>query len=212
MKKFLLIAGVNGVGKSTMYSSKEFPEGIQDSVRINTDEIVREFGDWKDSVDQIKAAKIAIQMREDCFREGKTFHEESTLCGKSILRQIDRAKTLGYETYLYYIGVSSPEISKERIRNRVEKGGHFIPDEVVEKRYFESIRNLEEHLNKFDNIMLFDNSNYFKLCYSYSRKDELHFVSKDYPTWLEKAILGHRTGNLIEENEKLFVYSPKKKK
>ena len=137
MKKvFYLFAGVNGAGKSTLYNLAIINKNIKNSIRINTDEIVKEIGDWKNNSDQIKAAKIAINLRNDCFINGKSFNEETTLTGKTILKTIDRAKELGYELQLFYIGVSSPEIAKARIKNRVEKGGHNIENNIVEKIYY----------------------------------------------------------------------------
>lgn len=41
MKKYILMAGVNGAGKSTLYQSMQ---SLQDMPRVNTDEILREFG------------------------------------------------------------------------------------------------------------------------------------------------------------------------
>lgn len=46
MKKYILIAGVNGAGKSTLY---ETLDELKEMPRINTDEIVKELGDWKDT-------------------------------------------------------------------------------------------------------------------------------------------------------------------
>ena len=65
--------------------------------RINTDEIVKEIGDWKDNSNQIKAGKIAINLRNDCFINDKSFNE--------------------------------------RIKNRVEKGGHNIEKELKENSW-----------------------------------------------------------------------------
>ena len=162
MKKVLYIfAGVNGAGKSTLYNSENLDNEIKYSTRINTDEIVRKIGDWKNNSDQIKAAKIAINLRNDCLQHGKSFNEETTLTGKTILKTIDKAKELGYELQLFYIGVNNPEIAKERIRNRVEKGGHNIADEIVEKRYYESLKNLEKIIHQCDFIEIFDNSEKF---------------------------------------------------
>lgn len=42
MKKYVLIAGVNGAGKSTLYQTLD---SLKTMERINTDEIVRSFGD-----------------------------------------------------------------------------------------------------------------------------------------------------------------------
>ena len=168
MKKVLYIfAGVNGAGKSTLYNSENLDNEIKYSTRINTDEIVRKIGDWKNNSDQIKAAKIAINLRNDCLKYGKSFNEETTLTGKTILKTIDKAKELGYELQLFYIGVNNPEIAKERIRNRVEKGGHNIADEIVEKRYYESLKNLKQVITKFDEVYLYDNSIKYKHIFSF---------------------------------------------
>ena len=50
MKKYILIAGVNGAGKSTLYQALQ---GLQNMPRVNTDEILREFGDWRNMTDII---------------------------------------------------------------------------------------------------------------------------------------------------------------
>jgi len=168
MKKVLYIfAGVNGAGKSTLYNSGNLDDNIKYSTRINTDEIVRKIGDWKNNSDQIKAAKIAINLRNDCLQYEKSFNEETTLTGKTILKTIDKAKELGYELQLFYVGVDNPEIAKERIRNRVEKGGHNIADEIVEKRYYESLKNLKQVITKFDEVYLYDNSIKYKHIFSF---------------------------------------------
>lgn len=185
-KNLYLFAGVNGVGKSTMYNS-QIEEGIKQSIRINTDEIVRTFGDWKNNADQIKAAKIAIQLRNHCFEEGKSFNEETTLTGKTILKTIDRAKELGYKIYLYYIGVDSPEIAKERVRNRVLKGGHDISSEVIEKRYYESLENLKKIISKCDYVDIYDNTDIYKLVFSFAN-NEIIENSISSSKWAKEAI------------------------
>lgn len=185
-KNLYLFAGVNGVGKSTMYNS-QIEEGIKQSIRINTDEIVRTFGDWKNNADQIKAAKIAIKLRNHCFEEGKSFNEETTLTGKTILKTIDRAKELGYKIYLYYIGVDSPEIAKERVRNRVLKGGHDISSEVIEKRYYESLENLKKIISKCNYVDIYDNTDIYKLVFSFAN-NEIIENSISSSKWAKEAI------------------------
>lgn len=206
MKKIYLIAGVNGCGKSTLYTRANIKEILKETVRINTDEIVRNFGDWRNVADQTKASRIAINLRNDCFENGKSFNEETTLCGKTIIKQLDKAKNLGYETHLFYVGVNSPEIAKKRIEYRVSKGGHFIADDVVEKRYYESIENLEKNMYKFDYIRIYDNTENFKLCYHYSKEDNLHFVRKDLPKWFEKIIENYKEKILLREEKDFYIY------
>ena len=169
-KYFYIFAGVNGAGKSTLYKTNFLNKDIKNSIRINTDEIVYSFGDWKSSIDQIKAGKIAIQLRNKCFLEEKSFNEETTLTGKTILKIIDKAKDLGYKIHLYYIGIGNPEIAKERVKNRIARGGHGISSNLIEKRYYESLQNLEKILSKCDLIEIYDNSVKFYRIFYYEDK------------------------------------------
>ena len=187
MKKiFYLFAGVNGAGKSTLYNTESLDINIKDTVRINTDEIVRKIGNWKNDSDQIKAAKIAINLRNNCFQCGKSFNEETTLTGKTILKNIDKAKEQGYELQLFYVGLNSSDIAKERVKNRVEKGGHNIENDVIEKRYYESLKNLKKIISKFDKVYLYDNSIKYKNIFLFSDNTIL-FKDKNI-TWFREAI------------------------
>ena len=76
MKKYIIIAGVNGAGKSTLY---EVYDIIRSSPRVNTDEIVKSFGDWKNKQDVFKAGKIAVSRISEYFEKGITFNQETTL-------------------------------------------------------------------------------------------------------------------------------------
>lgn len=187
MKKiFYLFAGVNGAGKSTLYNTESLDINIKDTVRINTDEIVRKIENWKNDSDQIKAAKIAINLRNNCFQCGKSFNEETTLTGKTILKNIDKAKEQGYELQLFYVGLNSSDIAKERVKNRVEKGGHNIENDVIEKRYYESLKNLKKIISKFDKVYLYDNSIKYKNIFLFSDNTIL-FKDKNI-TWSREAI------------------------
>ena len=187
MKKiFYLFAGVNGAGKSTLYNTESLDINIKDTVRINTDEIVRKIGNWKNDSDQIKAAKIAINLRNNCFQCGKSLNEETTLTGKTILKNIDKAKEQGYELQLFYVGLNSSHIAKERVKNRVEKGGHNIENDVIEKRYYESLKNLKKIISKFDKVYLYDNSIKYKNIFLFSDNTIL-FKDKNI-TWSREAI------------------------
>ena len=198
MKKiFYLFAGVNGAGKSTLYNSEKLDNDIKNSIRINTDEIVKKIGIWKNNSDQIRAAKIAINLRNECFQYDKSFNEETTLTGKTILKTINKAKELGYELQLFYVGVNNPEIAKERIKIRVEKGGHNIENDVVEKRYYESLTNLKEIISKFDKVYLYDNSKKYKNIFSFSN-NKILFKSNESISWAKEVI--ERIKNKIKEN------------
>lgn len=182
MMKYILIAGVNGAGKSTLY---QILESLKNIPRINTDEIVRSFGDWRNISDVMKAGKIAIERIESLFNAGETFNQETTLCGNSIQKNIMRAKALGYSVEMHYVGLNSVEIAKERISHRVAHGGHGIPDKDVERRYVESMKKLVEFIPICDMVVLYDNTESFIRFATYE-KGKLHNILNPVPEWYKR--------------------------
>ena len=81
MKNLYIFAGVNGAGKSTFYINQIDNNDFY-GTRINSDEIVKEFGDWKNKKDQNRAGKIALKLRESYLRRGIDFNVETTLSGR----------------------------------------------------------------------------------------------------------------------------------
>ena len=94
MKKYVLIAGVNGAGKSTLFQTID---SLKDMKRVNTDEIVRGFGDWHSAKDVIKAGKIAVKLINDYFSKGISFNQETTLCGSRIIRKNNKPFPIEFE-------------------------------------------------------------------------------------------------------------------
>jgi predicted ABC-type ATPase len=184
MKKYILIAGVNGAGKSTLYQTLEY---LQEMPRVNTDEIVKSFGDWRNPSDLIKAGKIAVTKISEYFEQGVTFNQETTLCGKSVIKNILLAKQRGYYIELHYVGVNSVEIAKERIAYRVAHGGHGIPDSDVERRYIESLHQLTEIVAMCDLVTFYDNSKSFRRFAIYENGTLIQ-QSDDVPDWYTTSI------------------------
>lgn len=182
MKKYILYAGVNGSGKSTLYHSSE---KYLDLPRINTDEIVRKIGNWREPSDIARAGKIAVREIKRLFSEEKSFTQETTLCGKSILRNIRKAKDLGYEVEMHYVGLESVELAKARIAKRVASGGHDIPGHDVERRYLESFQNLIAVINICDTIMIYDNTLMIKNIAMIS-KGIIMKTCEDVPEWCKR--------------------------
>lgn len=161
-RKAIIFAGVNGAGKSTFYNMSQDIPDFKETVRINTDEIVREIGDWRNDADQMKAGKIGIKLRNEAIRQGKSFNEETTLCGKTIIKLFEKLKENGYKIDLYYVRLKNSDIALERIKSRVANGGHDIPAEKVRRRYEESRNNLEKVIPFCNSVSIFDNSESFR--------------------------------------------------
>mgnify|MGYP004717172723 FL=1 len=184
MKKYILIAGVNGAGKSTLYQSLDYLKSMD---RVNTDEIVKEFGVWKNPKDVIKAGRIAVKKINANFSKGKTFNQETTLFGNNILKNIDRAKQIGYNVEMHYVGVETVDIAKSRISYRVAHGGHGISDKDVERRYNNSFYNLSKVIEKCNLLVLYDNSIAFKQFAIY-KNGKIVYLLEDYPKWFKRFL------------------------
>ena len=185
MKRYILIAGVNGAGKSTLFQTLTFLHNME---RVNTDELVKCSGCWRNSADIVKAGRLAIQKIERFFADEITFNQETTLCGRSILNYVERAKQLGYVIELHYVGVDSAEIAMQRVHHRVAMGGHGVEDRIIEKRYRETFVNLNRVIDKCDLVAFYDNSESFRRFAIY-RNGVLVRISKNIPTWYEKYVL-----------------------
>lgn len=184
MKKYVIFAGVNGAGKTTFYGTNP---NISDLPRVNIDEIVRGFGSWKNGADVMKAGRIALKLIDEYFEKGISFNQETTLCGKNILKNIERAKTAGYEIELHYVGVDSPETAVKRVADRVAKGGHGIPEEDIRRRYYQSLENLEKVIPLCDRIKIYDNTDIFELIVSFVN-GKCITRSRHIPEWCKGII------------------------
>lgn len=184
MKKYLIIAGVNGAGKTTLYHTNDFYHILP---RVNIDEIVREFGSWKNSDDVFKAGKIAVRMIKDFFEKEESFNQETTLCGHSILNNINKAKRLGYEIELCYVGLASVDLAIKRVEQRVKDGGHGIPAEDIEKRYYESLNNLKKVIPICNRVTIYDNTKSLRRI-SVLIEGKCAYKTDDIPEWCASIV------------------------
>ncbi len=180
--RYIIIAGTNGAGKTTLYETN--PELFR-IPRVNVDEIVREFGSWQNFPDVMKAGRIAVKRINDCFDNKLSFNQETTLCGHLIRSNVKRAKALGYSIEIYYIGLDSSELAVERVRQRVKKGGHGIPEEDIRKRYDESLNALKELIPLCDFVRIYDNTVAFHMV-AFINNGECLYKADPLPDWCKR--------------------------
>lgn len=129
MKKFTIVGGADGVGKSSFLGSlNEQRDDL--GVVVDADKINLRFDG-----DKVKGGKAASQLISDCLEREISFTQETTLSGHKTLKTVKEAREKNYCVRLYYIGISSAQESLLRIENRVKKGGHGIPESDVLRRY-----------------------------------------------------------------------------
>ena len=71
----------------------------------------------------------------------------------------------GFVIILLYVCLESAELAYERVLRRVQKGGHGVPKDVVEKRFKRSLNNFKtiKDSGLIDTVYIYDNSEALKL-------------------------------------------------
>ncbi|MBQ9042556.1 MAG: hypothetical protein IJ111_07045 [Eggerthellaceae bacterium] len=158
---YILFAGVNGAGKSTLFRTALWQHGEIDAslARVNSDEILVANG-WNplSESDQIKAGRLAVREIRGHFDKLESFNQETTLTGKSIMRNIHKAHEAGFHIIVFYVCVDSPSIANARIEHRSSIGGHSVDPDIVVRRYDESLHNLIEIIDLCEEVYLYDNT------------------------------------------------------
>ena len=146
--KILVFAGPNGSGKSTVTTGFQT---IGDY--INADDIK-----CKEACDDLQAAKIATALREYFLSQNKSFSFETVLSTDRNLDLLKRARAAGYDIFMIYVLTRDVSINVDRVRARVKKGGHSVPEEKIKSRYDKSIQNLSIALKFVTGAKIIDNS------------------------------------------------------
>ena len=158
LPKLYIIAGCNGAGKTTA-SFTILPEILGCKEFINADEIAKGLSPFQPESVAVQAGRIMLARMNELLQKGETFAFETTLATKSYKQKIEWAQANGYEVTLLFFWLDSPNIAKERVAQRVAEGGHNIPLETIERRYYNGIANLFTiYIDMVDICYIFDNS------------------------------------------------------
>ncbi len=159
MKRDLyIISGCNGAGKTTA-SYTVLPEILQCKEFINADEIAKGLSPFNPESVAIEAGRLMLQRIEYLLERNETFSIETTLATKSYINLVRRAQEKGYRVHLIFFWLETPELAIQRVAERVSKGGHNIPIDIITRRYVAGISNLFNlFMNEVDSWMIYDNS------------------------------------------------------
>lgn len=154
-KQIWLLAGGNGAGKTTFYNTQLKSMKLP---FINADNIARELFPQNPEEHSYQAASIAEEVRNRLVEEGKTFCFETVFSHPSKVDFLAKAKACNYEIILVFIHLSSIDLNKARIFQRIEEGGHFVPDDKVETRIPRTLEKIKTVIQLVDQAYLLDNS------------------------------------------------------
>jgi len=141
MANLYVISGCNGAGKTTA-SYSVLPDMLNCKEFVNADEIAKGLSPFQPDKVAIEAGRIMLSRVKDLIKHNVDFAFETTLASKSYAPLIRDAQLNGYFVTLVFFWLNSPELAIERVKTRVNSGGHDIPENVINRRYWAGISNL----------------------------------------------------------------------
>jgi predicted ABC-type ATPase len=158
MANLYIIGGCNGAGKTTA-SYTVLPEMLNCKEFVNADSIAAGLSPFKPESVSFEAGRIMLNRINQLIIEKVDFGFETTLSANSYISLIKNAREAGYEINLLYFWLSSPEFAISRVAERVKNGGHNIPSDIIERRYYRGISNLIKlYIPVSDNWIIIDNT------------------------------------------------------
>ncbi len=152
----VVYAGPNGSGKSTITNLVETI-----GLYINADDIQR-----SNNCDAMTAAQMADAKRNEVIDAGGDLTFETVLSTDRNLKLMQKAKSKNYFIRTYYVLTSSSDINVTRVKERVNKGGHDVPEVKIRSRYERCMKLIPEVMEVSDIFNIYDNSKSFVRIFS----------------------------------------------
>jgi predicted ABC-type ATPase len=158
MPNLYIIAGCNGAGKTTA-SFTVLPEILDCKEFVNADEIAKGLSPFQPEKAAFDAGRIMLSRIHELMADQVDFAFETTLSTRSYVSLVKKAQAAGYRVSLLFFWLDSISTAKERVKHRVQQGGHNIPEDVIERRYSRGIQNLKRlYIPIVDYWIIFDNT------------------------------------------------------
>lgn len=156
MPELYIIAGCNGAGKTTA-ANLFLQDVFTTKVFINADSIAVKINPLNPESVAFTAGRMMLEEISELLERSESFAVETTLATKVYFDIIKKARLHNYYIILYFFFLPSPDMAIERVALRVKKGGHDIPTNVIERRFFLGIKNFFKYAKLVDSWLLYKN-------------------------------------------------------
>lgn len=159
MPNIYVLAGVNGAGKSSIAGAAFRDKGAD---YYNPDEAAAALKQANPGLSQVQANSAAWhrgrELLERAIAGRLDFAFETTLGASTLPRMLLGAAGQGINVHVWYAGLAAPELHIARVRARVARGGHDIPEAAIRRRFEHSRLNLILLLPLLASLRVYDNS------------------------------------------------------
>jgi predicted ABC-type ATPase len=155
-----IIAGSNGAGKTT-FATKFLPLYANCRNFINADLLARAYSPFDPDAGILRAGRTVLERIAEFTEAHTDFAFETTLSGRTYAPLLQRVRKTGFRLHMFYLWIPSPELALLPIHDRVESGGHSVPERDVRRRFGRTLHNLFTlYRPLLDTLHFFDNSSH----------------------------------------------------
>src|SRR5258708_13385384 len=133
------IAGPNGVGKTTV-AREVLPNYADCKNFVNADLIAQAMAPFSPETAAVRAGRMMLSEIRSFAKRRVSFAFETTLSGRSYMLLLRQLKAQGYEIHVFFLWVKTVDLALSRVRERVSRGGHDVPEAVIRRRVDRSMR------------------------------------------------------------------------
>jgi predicted ABC-type ATPase len=150
-----VIAGPNGAGKTTF--AREFLPEAHVVEFLNADLLAAGLSPLQPGTMAVRSARLLLGRWKELLALRRDFAFESTLSGRTYAGMLRKARAAGYRVRLCYLWLPNVGMSLRRVRQRVRKGGHDVPESDLRRRFLPSLLNFFSlYLPLADEALLFN--------------------------------------------------------
>ena len=137
----------------------------------------------------IRAGRIMLKQIHLLADRARDFAFETTLSGRTYVRLLRDFRGRGYQIHLFFLWVPSIDIALERIADRVRRGGHNVPEDIVRRRFKKGLPNLFQlYRPLLDSWVIFDNSSDTPNMIAFEKLGQLQIVASDLFAKLSRSL------------------------
>jgi|SRR5437588_5561625 len=178
MPNVYIIAGPNGAGKTT-FARQFLPQYADCPHFVNADLIALGLSPFAPEMAAFRAGRFVLNEIEILAKQQADFGFETTLSGRGHLPLVRDLKSRGYRINLFFLWVPKVDLVLLRIKDRVSKGGHNVPECDVRRRFDRSPTNFLIYYRYLaDTWTIFDNSGPVPSIIALERENHLRIMNK----------------------------------
>lgn len=194
--EIFVLGGPNGAGKTTV-AGLLLPDSLGVANFVNADFIAQALSPHAPQASAMDAGRNMLHRIRELRERRETFGFETTLASKTFAPFLREARVRGYLVHIIYVWLASPDLAVHRVRLRVQRGGHDIPEDTIRRRYLRSVVNFFQLYQPLsDTWRVCDNSEEVLTDVAYSSSGAK--VTVENPTCWERVL---RQGSTDEHRE-----------